>query len=55
MRLSSTYSFDRIAVFLQDSHRLCEVLFLDQDVVRVIGRDGKNPNLVLGEDRRKFG
>ena len=52
---STIHSFDRIAVFLQDSHRLCEVLFLDQDVVRVIGRDGKNPYLVLGEDRRKFG
>ena len=52
---STVHSFDSIAVFLQDSYRFCEVLFLDQDVVRVIGRDSKNPDLVFGEDRRKFG
>ncbi len=38
-----------MACSLQSLERSCRILFLDQDVVRVEGRDGKYGNAALGQ------
>lgn len=44
-------SDDPVPGFCQDPHGFFEIFLFDQDIVRVVGGNGKNTDPVAGQDR----